>query len=198
MSLDVPVTHAAAAGGKPVIERGSSVDTFADAFILDLCGIETTTTLTQHFVVQTFPDGSQQVPVTRTFVRKIRAFPPTRVPEPRSMTPGRPDGRRHADSPDRVARHLKLRDDVDGVAAAHDGRVRPVEGFLHGRGQRRCWHPPHPGDPWVTGAGFLGARGQQPHELPIGVGPEHHSLLRVVQGKAAVKQLGAFVTRVQG
>jgi hypothetical protein len=75
MSLGVPVAHAAAAGGRPVIERGSSVETFADEFILDLCGIETTTTLTQHFVGQTFPDGSQQVHVTRTFVSEDPRIP---------------------------------------------------------------------------------------------------------------------------
>lgn len=56
------------AGGKPVIERGSFVERFADDFIFELCGIETTTTLTQRFRVTTFPDGSQQVHVTRTFV----------------------------------------------------------------------------------------------------------------------------------
>lgn len=67
MSLGAPAAAAAAAAGKPAIERGSSVETFADDFILDLCGIATTTTLTQHFVVQTYPDGSQQVHVTRTF-----------------------------------------------------------------------------------------------------------------------------------
>jgi hypothetical protein len=66
-SLAVPAAQATAAGG-PLIERGSSVETFADDFILELCGIDTTTTLTQHYVVQTFPDGSQQVHVTRTYV----------------------------------------------------------------------------------------------------------------------------------
>jgi hypothetical protein len=66
MGAAAPV--AGAAGGKPVIERGSFVDVFEDDFIFDLCGIETTTTLTQRFEVKTFPDGSQQVHVTRTFV----------------------------------------------------------------------------------------------------------------------------------
>ena len=63
------------ASGKPVIERGSSVDVFADDFILDLCGIATTTTLTQRFEVKTFPDGSQQVHVTRTFVSDDSRLP---------------------------------------------------------------------------------------------------------------------------
>ena len=62
------VASAAGAGGKPEIERGSFVDVFADDFIFDLCGIDTTTTLTQRFEVTTFPDGSQHVHVTRTYV----------------------------------------------------------------------------------------------------------------------------------
>jgi hypothetical protein len=61
-------TAAHGARGKPVIERASFVDVFPDDFILDLCGIETTTKLTQRDEVKTFPDGSQQVHVTRTFV----------------------------------------------------------------------------------------------------------------------------------
>src|SRR5262245_49217340 len=35
-----------------------------------------------------------------------------------------------------------------------------------------------------------------PHELPRGVGPEDHALLRAVQGKAVVKQLGTLPTAV--
>ena len=58
----------AATGAAPTHERGSSVEVFADDLILDLCGIETTTTLTQRFETTTFPDGSQQVHVTRTYV----------------------------------------------------------------------------------------------------------------------------------
>ena len=65
-----PAAAAPAQGarGKPVIERDRFVEVFPDDFIFDLCGIETTTTLTQHDEVKTFPDGSQQVHVTRTFV----------------------------------------------------------------------------------------------------------------------------------
>src|SRR5687768_10028960 len=51
-------------------------------------------------------------------------------------------------------------------------------------------------DPWVTHFGLLGARGQHPRECPIRVGPEDHPLLRAVQGKAVVKQLGALLTPV--
>jgi hypothetical protein len=59
---------ASASGGKPTQERGRTVETFVDDFLHDLCGIDTTTTMTQHFHVTTFSDGSQLVHVTRTFV----------------------------------------------------------------------------------------------------------------------------------
>jgi hypothetical protein len=65
--LTVTAVPADASGGKPTITKGASVETFDDDLILDLCGITTTTTLTQHFVVKDFPDGSRQVHVTRTY-----------------------------------------------------------------------------------------------------------------------------------
>jgi hypothetical protein len=43
---------------------------------------------------------------------------------------------------------------------------------------------------------LLGARAQRLHELPIGVGPEDHPLLRVVQGEAVGQQLGALLAPV--
>jgi hypothetical protein len=64
----VTAPEAGASGGKPTQERGRVVETFADDFLHDLCGIDTTTTMTQHFNVTTFPDGSQLVHETRTFV----------------------------------------------------------------------------------------------------------------------------------
>ena len=60
--------EAGARGGRPTQEQGRVVETFADDFLHDLCGIDTTTTMTQHFHVTTFPDGSQLVHETRTFV----------------------------------------------------------------------------------------------------------------------------------
>lgn len=64
----VMAPQAGASGGKPRHEQGRTVETFVDDFLHDLCGINTTTTLTQHFQVTTFPDGAQLVHVTRTFV----------------------------------------------------------------------------------------------------------------------------------
>lgn len=66
--LAVTAPEAGASGGRPTQEQGRVVETFADDLLLDLCGIDTTTTMTQHFHVTTFPDGSQLVHETRTFV----------------------------------------------------------------------------------------------------------------------------------
>lgn len=55
-------------GGKPAVEREVIEDTFFDEFILDICGVETNTTLTQRITTTTFPDGSQTVHVVAEFV----------------------------------------------------------------------------------------------------------------------------------
>ncbi|CAN5563458.1 hypothetical protein BH20CHL7_BH20CHL7_00660 [soil metagenome] len=52
----------------PTVERGSTHETFFDEFILDLCGIETMTTVIEHWTLKTFPDGSQQFHTSRTFI----------------------------------------------------------------------------------------------------------------------------------
>jgi hypothetical protein len=65
----------AAARGKPLIERGGFLETFDDDFILELCGIHTTTTLTERFVSHTYADGSQKVHVVRTYVSADRRIP---------------------------------------------------------------------------------------------------------------------------
>lgn len=57
-----------ALAGAPYRDGGRFTETFADDFILDLCGIETMTTLTQVWSVKEFSDGSVMVHVTRTFV----------------------------------------------------------------------------------------------------------------------------------
>lgn len=59
---------APATAGGPTIHHERLKERFADDFILDLCGIETFTTLTQRSTVKSFPDGSEQVHVVRTFV----------------------------------------------------------------------------------------------------------------------------------
>lgn len=60
---------ASAAGGKPAIERWVDVYTLEhDDLYLDLCGIDTTTRATERWEIKTFPDGSQNVHVVRTYV----------------------------------------------------------------------------------------------------------------------------------
>ena len=107
----------------------------------------------------------------------------------------------HRQAAVRAQRHLGLLlepgDDVDGVTA-HDGRVRPVERSFQGGRHHRRRQAPHPGDPWVTHLGLLGARGQHPCERPIRVGPEDHPLLLAVHGEAVVEQLGALLAPVAG
>ena len=55
-------------GGRPTVEREVIKETFFDQFILDICGVETNTTLTQRITTKTFPDGSQTVHVVAHFV----------------------------------------------------------------------------------------------------------------------------------
>ncbi len=57
-----------ATASEPTIERGRFEERFFDDLFLDLCGIETYTTLQQSWSVKTFADGSEQVHVVRTFV----------------------------------------------------------------------------------------------------------------------------------
>ena len=58
---------APAAAQGPDIERGTVHDTFDDDLYLDLCGITTKTTVTEHWSLMTYPDGSQVFHDERTF-----------------------------------------------------------------------------------------------------------------------------------
>ena len=58
----------AGGGGGPTVEREVIEETFFDEFILDICGVETDTTLTQRTTTKMFPDGSQTVHVNAEFV----------------------------------------------------------------------------------------------------------------------------------
>ena len=62
----VGATPAAAAG--PEVIKRTVVETFQDDFIADLCGIVTTTTLTESLVIREWADGSAKVHVQRTYV----------------------------------------------------------------------------------------------------------------------------------
>ena len=53
---------------KPEAEHsGQVVETFADDFILELCGIETMTTVTERWTLTSYADGSQRFVVSRKF-----------------------------------------------------------------------------------------------------------------------------------
>jgi hypothetical protein len=64
----LPAGPATTLAAGPTIERGGTRDTFADGFILDLCGIETMTTVTEKWTLKRFPDGSETFHVERQFV----------------------------------------------------------------------------------------------------------------------------------
>jgi hypothetical protein len=68
IALATAPTATAGTGGKPVVERDVVEETFFDDFILDICGVETNTTLRQRTTTKTWPDGSQTVHVNAEFV----------------------------------------------------------------------------------------------------------------------------------
>jgi hypothetical protein len=107
------VTPAAAA--PPVTERGSFVETAEDEFILELCGIQTQTTWTQHWSVTEFADGSQIVHVVRTFVPDDPRLP---VEKGAGTTFIAPDGTRRV-----VGTPLHLFDPDGGVRLLDAGWV---------------------------------------------------------------------------
>ena len=71
---------AVGAGGalaaKPeTVHSGQVVETFFDDFILDVCGIETMTTVTERWTLTTYADGSQRFTNSRKFVPQDRRIP---------------------------------------------------------------------------------------------------------------------------
>jgi hypothetical protein len=64
-----------ARAGAPIRYGDSYAETFLDDFILELCGIETFTTLTERWSFTEFEDGSSILHVTRTFVPEDPRFP---------------------------------------------------------------------------------------------------------------------------
>ena len=64
----IATTAATALAVRPEIERDSYTARFHDDFILDACGIDTWTTVTERWTLKTYPDGSQTFQASRTFV----------------------------------------------------------------------------------------------------------------------------------
>ena len=54
--------------GGPEIERDAYTARFLDDFILDLCGIDTWTTVTERWSSKVYPDGSETFHIVRHFV----------------------------------------------------------------------------------------------------------------------------------
>jgi hypothetical protein len=59
----------------PVQTRDAYTVTFHDDFIFDLCGIDTMTTLTEHWTFKEFSDGSATFHGTRTFTPEDTRIP---------------------------------------------------------------------------------------------------------------------------
>ena len=106
---------AAAAGGGPTITNGGESLTFADDFILDLCGIETDTTLTEKWTHKQFRDGSETLHVVRTFVSADPRLP---IEKGAGTTFTAPDGSRRV-----VGKPLQLIGPDGGVRVLDAGWV---------------------------------------------------------------------------
>jgi hypothetical protein len=95
-----------ALAAKPEIAQGRTQDTFFDEFLFDLCGIETQTTVTEHWTLWSYADGSQKFQVSRKFVPEDRRIP---IEYGAGMSTFAPDGTQTVHgSP------LRLRSQVDG------------------------------------------------------------------------------------
>jgi hypothetical protein len=69
VALGVAMASAGAVqAGGPVRSGDAYTDTFHDEFILELCGIDTMTTVTERWTLKEFADGSAILHVVRTFV----------------------------------------------------------------------------------------------------------------------------------
>lgn len=60
---------------QPEIIHGTNRETFFDDFILGLCGIETMTTVTEHWTLWRYADGSEKFQSSRTFVPEDPRLP---------------------------------------------------------------------------------------------------------------------------
>jgi hypothetical protein len=78
-------------GGKPVRTSDSYTVTFIDDFILETCGIETETTLTESWTLLEYPNGKTALKVKRIFVPADPRIP---IEKGHGMTITKPDGSR--------------------------------------------------------------------------------------------------------
>jgi hypothetical protein len=106
----------------PTIEHHRIEERFLDDFVLELCGIETFTTLTQSFTVKVIPDGSEQVHVVRTFVPEDPRIP---LEQGAATTFVTPDGTRTV-----IGKPIQLFGPDGGVRLLDAGLVTFGEGLL--------------------------------------------------------------------
>lgn len=62
------VATASAQAAGPIRESDAYTERFHDGLILELCGIDTWTTLIERWTWKLYPDGSEMLQVTRTFI----------------------------------------------------------------------------------------------------------------------------------
>ena len=118
----------AALAAGPEITHGSNRETFPDDFILDLCGLETMTTVTEHWTLWTYADGSQKFQTSRKYVPADPRIP---IEYGSAMSTFDPDGTQTVHgSPIRLRRH------GEGVVLRDAGYIR--------FGDALTIHGPHP------------------------------------------------------
>ena len=123
---------ASAASGGPVVTRGGGTETFADDLFLDLCGIETETTLTETWTLKEFPDGSSTLQDERTFVPADPRLP---VEKGAATSFNAPDGSRRV-----VGKPIQIISRTGGGTRILDaGQV-----WFDADGDAGTMHGPHP------------------------------------------------------
>jgi hypothetical protein len=111
----------ATAGARPIHAAGpvhvsdAYTETFADDSILELCGIETRTTVTERWSLRVFPDGSEALHVTRRYVSEDPRLP---IEKGAGTTFTAPDGTRRV-----VGKPLQLIGPNGGVRILDAGWV---------------------------------------------------------------------------
>lgn len=76
MALGLIVSGTSAAlAAQPEIIHGTNRETFFDDFLFDLCGIETMTTVTEHWTLWRYADGSEKFQSSRKFVPEDPRLP---------------------------------------------------------------------------------------------------------------------------
>ena len=87
LAVALSLLPAATLAAKPERQPIRTTDRFHDDFILDMCGIDTWTTVTERWTLKTWPDGSQTFHTRRTFVPDDVRIPIEKAPAPASLPP---------------------------------------------------------------------------------------------------------------